>query len=380
MSESSPSSQTPTVVADVNEFAVTTYFDAETAARLQAEAYEFSEQYPNFSASTLNNEAIINELEFQLINELEKNPNVVVDSIENSYISQEQIDEMVYNSKENEYFGYKISDLNKQFGDVKYVFTVENGKTDPIPFEESKQDEITNTIIKNVAVGSGVIVLCATISIFTAGVGTSVAVSTANVIFTFAAKSAASGAALGIASGGIFSGASEAITQSISGQELDWSKVGTATAIGASEGYKWGAIVGSVTGGIQGSAAIKSASGNVGTYKELTKMNATANAGSVLTENHHVIPDAISNVSTNEGLCIRLPKDLHRALTSTGNSAESIAFRGEMTKLLDAGKLKEAYTMGLDDIVNAVNQPQFAHYKADVLADIVNFKALTGLF
>jgi hypothetical protein len=211
-------------------------------------------------------------------------------------------------------------------------------------------------------------------------VGAPVAVSTANVIFTCAAKSAASFAVLGAASDGIFRGASEAFTQVAAGEELDWSEIGTATAVGASEGFKWGAIIGAVAGGIKGAGAIKATQGNVGTYKELTALNSTVNVNGVKTQNHHVIPDAATDLAKNEGLCIRLPEDFHRALTSTGNSKTAMGFRNEMRKLLDAGKLKEAYTMGLDDIINTVNQPQFAHYKADILADIVNFKALTGLF
>jgi filamentous hemagglutinin len=62
----------------------------------------------------------------------------------------------------------------------------------------------------------------------------------------------------------------------------------------------------------------------------------------------------------------------HRLLTSTGSSNEAVAFRAEMKSLIDAGKLNEAYTMGIDDII--------AHTGNKYLAEITQLKALTGLF
>ena len=41
-----------------------------------------------------------------------------------AYVSKEYLDELAYNSKENVFFGYTLSELNERFGGAKYVFTL----------------------------------------------------------------------------------------------------------------------------------------------------------------------------------------------------------------------------------------------------------------
>lgn len=89
-----------------------------------------------------------------LLNDID-NEKYFVENVEAIYISQEYIDELAYNSQENIYFGYTLSELAEQFQGKKFVFSVDEGKTVVNEFEE--YDDTYDQIIKNVAVGTGVI-------------------------------------------------------------------------------------------------------------------------------------------------------------------------------------------------------------------------------
>ena len=165
-------------------------------------------------------------------------------------------------------------------------------------------------------------------------------------------------------------GSKRAYNQLSKGKDVNWTEIGKAAAVEASKGLKWGAVIGAVTGGIQSTVKLAEAGKNVGTYGDLK----IANNGKLLEngeEIHHVIPKA-SGSELSEGLAIKISKANHRMLTSTGSSKEAIAFRAEIKGLLDAGKLKEAYTMGFDDIIAKTGN--------QYLAEIIELKKLTGLF
>ncbi len=328
-------------------------------------------EYPVFSNTSLNDNNFIYLVEYDITTKLEENEDIIVESAETIFVSQEYIDELEYNNQENIYYGYKLSELDEQFGDVKYAFTVEDGKTIVVPITTENYDNTLNTVIKNTAVGAGVIVVLVTASIITGGVGSPVATSTAHLIFTCAAKSAAIGATTGTASGGLFEGAKELGNQFSKDNEVNWNELGKVAAVGASKGLKWGAVIGAVTGGIQAHVKLAEAGKNVGTYRDL-KIEYAGKLAENGEEVHHVIPKASSNVPPSQGLSIKILEKDHRLLTSTGNSKEAIAFRSEIKRLLDAGKLKEAYTMGLDDIIAKTGNKY--------LAEIIELKKLTGLF
>ena len=102
------------------------------------------------------------------LNEQLATDNVKVESVEAIYYSKEYLEEMLYNSKSNIYFGYTLEELNQQFKGQRYVFQLsESGETEVVPFED--YDDSFERIIKNIATGSGVILVCATISIATGG-------------------------------------------------------------------------------------------------------------------------------------------------------------------------------------------------------------------
>ena len=81
-----------------------------------------------------------------------------VENVNAIYISKEYLDELDYNSQENIYFGYTLSELNSYFEGTRYVFTLdENDETTVKKFES--YDDTFDKVVKNVAVGSGVILL-----------------------------------------------------------------------------------------------------------------------------------------------------------------------------------------------------------------------------
>lgn len=108
----------------------------------------------------------------------------IVESVDAIYISKEYLEEIEYNSQENIYFGYTLSELDAQYDGTRYVFTLgDDGQTTTKAFE--KYDNTYEQIIKNVAIGTGVILICATVSVASAGVGAPAAVS---MVFAASAK------------------------------------------------------------------------------------------------------------------------------------------------------------------------------------------------
>lgn len=174
----------------------------------------------------------------QLVTDLDSDE-FFIEDVSAVYVSQEYLTELAYNSQENVFFGYSLSGLDEYFQGTRYVFTVDdNGQTTVEPLQVVK-DTTYEQLLKNVAVGTGVILVCVTVSAVTGGLGTAPAVS---MIFSVAAKTAATCAL----SGTLISGVSAAV---VKGYETgDLSEALKAGALGASEGYKWGAISGAITG------------------------------------------------------------------------------------------------------------------------------------
>ena len=169
-----------------------------------------------------------------------------VENVQAVYITQEYIDDLTYNSQSNIFFGYTLADLDMEFEGEKYVFNVDdNGKTKVELFEE--YDDTYEQIIKNVAIGTGVILICVTVSVITAGAD-------APAIAYIFAGAAKSGTGFALSSAAIGGTASSAITYAKTGNVEESLKQG---ALDASEEFKWGAILGSVTGGVGKACALK---------------------------------------------------------------------------------------------------------------------------
>ena len=179
-----------------------------------------------------------------------------VENVDTKYISKEYLKELAANSKENIYFGYTLSALEQQFQGTKYVFTVgDDGHTIVHAFED--YDDTYDRVVQNVAIGTGVILVCVTVSAVTGGVAPTV-----SMVFAVSAKTAAGAAVSGGAIGGSMAGISTAISTG------DVSKAIDAAALGGSEGFKWGAIVGAVTGGAGEFSALRGATRNGLTINE----------------------------------------------------------------------------------------------------------------
>ena len=173
-----------------------------------------------------------------------------VENVEAVYISKEYLDELAYNSQENIYFGYKLSELDEAFQGEKYIFTLgENGQTDVVPFKE--YDDTYDKVIRNVAVGTGVILLCVTVSVVSGGVGAPAV----SMIFAASAKSA-TGFAL---SSGVISGVSTGVVEGI--QTHDFDKSLKEAALKGSDGFMWGAITGAITGGVSEAKVVSALKG-----------------------------------------------------------------------------------------------------------------------
>ena len=171
-----------------------------------------------------------------------------VENVSAVYISQEYIDELAYNSQANIYFGYTLQELAEQFQGTKYIFTLgDDGSTIVTEFEE--YDDTYDRALKNVAIGTGVILVCVTVSLVSAGLGAPAV----SMIFSVAAQS---GTKMAL-SGGIMGGVAAGIVTGVQTGDMD--EALKAAALAGSEGFKWGAISGALAGGASEAIALKGA-------------------------------------------------------------------------------------------------------------------------
>lgn len=229
----------------VPEFLAEDHFDFEDLDDPEFLQYLEDSIYANLEAQYANSESVYQ-----------------IDDVSAIYISKEYLEEIAYNTKANIFFGYNLAQINEVFQGERYVFTLsDTGETVVQEFLEIP-DDTYNRIIKNVLIGAGVILICVTVTVLTAGAaapaaavgGSSVAglatastVSTAakvHMIFAASAKTATAFAT----KGAFFAGATTFVTRGI---ETGWDMDATieSTAVNSSEAFKWGAISGAVVGG-----------------------------------------------------------------------------------------------------------------------------------
>lgn len=189
-----------------------------------------------------------------------------VENVSAVYISQEYLDELAYNSRSNIFFGYTLEELDAQFQGTRYVFTLGEGdETIVEPFED--YDDVFDCVIKNVAVGTGVIMVCVTVSVVTGGAGAPAV----SMIFLTAAKTGAASALIGGAMGGISAGIVTGI------QTGDMNAALTSASVAGSEGFKWGAISGAISGGAGEAIGLKGAATNGLTMNEAATIQRETN-------------------------------------------------------------------------------------------------------
>ena len=172
-----------------------------------------------------------------------------VENVSAVYISQEYLEELAYNSQANVFFGFTLAELEAQFQGEKYIFTLgDDGKTAVEPWTDYVDPY--EQVIGNVAVGTGVILVCVTVSAVTGGAPA------CSMIFAVAAKTGA----LGAVSGGVLGGVSAGIVTGIQTGDMDAAL--QAAVVAGSDGFKWGAITGAISGGAGEAVALKGATIN----------------------------------------------------------------------------------------------------------------------
>ncbi|WP_206282068.1 hypothetical protein, partial [Streptococcus vicugnae] len=155
--------------------------------------------------------------------------------------------------------GYTESELEKLFQNKKFLFTYDSDSNSTVVKKLEDVDTTYGDIIKNVAVGTGVILICATVALTTS--------STAPAVSVIFAASAKSGAIVAAQSGLISSVISAAIEYN---NTEDINKALKKGALEGSKGFKWGAFTGAIVGGTKVASSLKGA-----TLKGLTMNEAT---------------------------------------------------------------------------------------------------------
>jgi len=222
-----------------------------------AEFGEFQTIIPEYN--NLNDPALLNCVEDSVYSELVSNlgNDYFVQNVSAVYVSKEYLEEISYNSQSNLFFGYTLAELDEQFEGTRYVFTLsDDDQTTVEPFEE--YDDTYVQVFKNVAIGSGVILICVTVSVVSGGVG-------APAVSMIFAASAKTGTVMALSSGGIGALASGIVT-GVQTQNFD--QAVKAAALAGSEGFKWGAISGTISGGASEAVALKGATVNGLTMNE----------------------------------------------------------------------------------------------------------------
>lgn len=199
-----------------------------------------------------------------------------VENVSAVYVSKEYLEEVAFNSESNIYFGYTLAELDEIFQGTRYVFTLNEDGTTTVQELQEIEDASAETILKNVAIGTGVILICVTVSVVSAGAGAPAV----SMIFAASATTAQTFAVSSAAFGGISAGIVRGI------QTGDFHEAMDAAALGASEGFKWGAIGGALIGG--GSEAFL--------LKTATKSGLTMNEAALIQVDSNLPIDVISQM------------------------------------------------------------------------------------
>lgn len=254
--------------------------ETETSSAPSTETEQLTEQdvpvfaedvEPNFA--TLSDPSLLQYVEDNIYSDLVArfdSEDFIVESVNAVYVSEEYVEEVSYNSQSNLYFGYTLEELDAQFQGTRYIFSLgENGET--VVEEFAGYDDTYDRIIKNVAIGTGVILVCVTVSVVSGGVGAPAAVS---MIFASAAKT---GTVYALSSGTISAVAAGTITGIQTG---DFEEAKKAAALAGSESFKWGAITGVITGGATKAVELYRSANTIPTPRdsELTVLDRTKNS------------------------------------------------------------------------------------------------------
>ena len=154
-----------------------------------AETLSAPETVPEPEFQQLGNPLIREALEDQVYTELVESfdgTDCYVENVESVYVSTEYLEELEYNSQENIFFGFTLSELDQQFEGERYVFTLgQDGETTVRSFQP--YDDTWDQVLRNVGTGSGVLLFCVTMAAITGNAAPAV-----SVIFAASAKTGTS--------------------------------------------------------------------------------------------------------------------------------------------------------------------------------------------
>ncbi len=189
-----------------------------------------------------------------------------IENVEAIYYPKEYIEALAFNSQSNRYFGYTANELNEQFQGTKYVFTLgKDGQTIVVPMV-TVNDDIYVKAMEDVLIGTGIILICVTVSLVATP-----AVPAVGMIF---AASASTGTVFALESG-VISFAAAAIAKGYETESFDEAiKAGVAAG---GEDFKWGAIVGVAVGGAKETIALKGATLNGLTMNDAARIQKESN-------------------------------------------------------------------------------------------------------
>lgn len=219
---------------------------------------------PDITVKGLDDEVLLQYVEDNVYETLIQQLNsedYFIENVEAVYYPKEYIEALAFNSQPNRYFGYTADELNEQFQGTKYVFTLgADGQTIVVPME-TVSDDIYVKAMEDVIIGTGVILICVTVSVVVAPAAPAV-----GMIF---AASASTGTAFALESGAI-SFAATAIAKGYETESFDQALKAGVEAAG--EGFKWGAIIGVTAGGAKEAIALKGATLNGLTMNEVARI------------------------------------------------------------------------------------------------------------
>lgn len=191
----------------------------------------------------------------------------VVENVSAVYLSKEYLEEAAFNSQSNVYFGYTLAELDEIFQGTRYIFTLGDDGTTAVQELQVIDDHTAETMLRNIAIGTGVILVCVTVSVVSAGAGAPAV----SVIFAASATTAKTMAVSSAAFGGISAGVVRGI------ETGDFDEAMEAAALGATEGFKWGAVSGAVIGGGSEAFLLKSATKSGLTMNEVALIQKESN-------------------------------------------------------------------------------------------------------
>lgn len=229
---------------------------------------EWVEVFPEFDS--LSDEDLLLEVENLVYRETIEaldSEEYVVENVSAVYLSKEYFEEVAFNSQSNVYFGYTLAELDEIFQGTRYIFTLGDDGTTAVQELQVIDDHTAETMLRNIAIGTGVILVCVTVSVVSAGAGAPAV----SIIFAASATTAKTMAVSSAAFGGISAGVVRGI------ETGDFDEAMEAAALGATEGFKWGAVSGAVIGGGSEAFLLKSATKSGLTMNEVALIQKESN-------------------------------------------------------------------------------------------------------